>query len=81
MHNIELTMEAMTHVAFAGMRKVIPEAAFENDAERRDRGAVSLEQALWYAAAAAMTGGVAVIVWNAVTDQANTSVVPGPSAG
>ncbi len=53
MHDITLTMEAVGHVLYAGMRRALPDAAFEQDPARRDRGAVSLEQALWYAASSA----------------------------
>lgn len=75
MHDFTLTLEAMTHVVFARMRKIIPDAAFEQDAARRDRGAVSLEQALWYAAAAALAGGVALVIWNKVQAEADKPVV------
>jgi hypothetical protein len=74
MNNFTLTLEAMTHVVFARMRKVIPDAAFEQDVARRDRGAVSLEQALWYAAAAALAGGVAFTIWTQVRTQADRPV-------
>lgn len=77
MHDISLTTEAVGHVLYAGLRRVLPDAAFEVDAERRDRGAVSLEQALWYAAAAVACGAVATIIWNNVRTQANTPVQPG----
>jgi len=77
MHDISLTTEAVGHVLYARLRRVLPEAAFEQDPERRDRGAVSLEQALWYAAAAVAAGAVATIIWNNVRTQANTPVQPG----
>lgn len=77
MHDISLTTEAVSHVLFAKLRRVLPDAAFEQDLEQRDRGAVSLEQALWYAAAAVAAGAVATIIWNNVRTQANTPVQPG----
>lgn len=77
MHDISLTTEAVGHVLYAALRRVLPDAAFEHDVERRDRGAVSLEQALWYAAAAVACGAVATIIWNNVRTQANTPVQPG----
>ena len=77
MHDISLTTEAVGHVLYAAAQRVLPGAAFEKDAQRRDRGAVSLEQALWYAAAAVATGAVATIIWNNVRTQANTPVQPG----
>ncbi len=77
MQDVPLTTQAIGHVMYATARRILPDAAFEHDAERRDRGAVSLEQALWYAAAAVATGAVATIIWNNVRTQANTPVQPG----
>ena len=77
MHDISLTAEAVSHVLFATWRRMLPGAAFERDPAQRDRGAVSLEQALWYAAAAVAAGAVATIIWNNVRTQANTPVQPG----
>lgn len=74
MHHISLTLEAVSHVMYAGMRRVLPDAAFEQDVEQRDRGAVSLEQALWYAAAAVATAVVAGIIWTQVRTTAETPV-------
>lgn len=74
MHDFTFTLEAMTHVVFARLRRVIPDAAFEHDEARRDRGAVSLEQALWYAAAATLAGGVAFTIWTQVRTQADKPV-------
>ncbi|HYN32665.1 MAG TPA: hypothetical protein VES40_08575 [Ilumatobacteraceae bacterium] len=45
----------------------------------RDRGAVSIEQVLWYAAAAISVAVVAAIIWNQIRDTANTPV-QSPSA-
>ncbi|MFT6293596.1 MAG: hypothetical protein ACJAR2_004227 [Ilumatobacter sp.] len=77
MHDIQLTMTAVSHALYAGLHKLLPKAVHEHDRERRDRGAVSLEQALWYAAAAVACGAVATIIWNQVRTQANTPVSPG----
>ena len=48
MNNLEIQVTAMTHVVFATLRALIGEPS----AEPADRGAVSIEQVLWYAAAA-----------------------------
>ncbi len=77
MHDISSTMTAIGHVVYARLRAFAPEALLDDDREPRDRGAVSLEQALWYAAAAVSVGVVATIIWNAIRDQANTGVQPG----
>jgi hypothetical protein len=45
----------------------------------RDRGAVSIEQVLWYAAAAVSVAVVATIIWNQIRTTASTPV-QAPSA-
>jgi hypothetical protein len=42
------------------------------DGEPRDRGAVSLEQVLWFVAAGVAVAVIAGIVWTKIKDQANT---------
>ena len=44
-----------------------------------DRGAVSIEQVLWYAAAAVSVAVVAAIIWSQIRDTASTPV-QSPSA-
>jgi hypothetical protein len=44
-----------------------------------DRGAVSIEQVLWYAAAAISVAVVAAIIWSQIRDTASTPV-QSPSA-
>ncbi|MEO5899898.1 MAG: hypothetical protein ABIR68_07155 [Ilumatobacteraceae bacterium] len=43
-----------------------------SDREERDRGAVSLEQVLWFVAAGVAVAVIAGIVWTKIKDQANT---------
>ena len=45
----------------------------------RDRGAVSIEQVLWYAAAAVSVAVVAAIIWSQIRTTASTGV-DAPSA-
>lgn len=40
----------------------------------RDRGAISLEQVLWFVAAGVSVAVVAAILWSQIRDQANTPV-------
>lgn len=47
--------------------------------EGTDRGAVSIEQVLWYAAAAISVAVVAAIIWSQIRDTASTPV-QAPSA-
>ena len=44
------------------------------DASSRDRGAVSIEQVLWYAAAAVSVAVVAAIIWSQIKSTASTGV-------
>jgi hypothetical protein len=75
MHDISSTLTAITHVIYAWLRSVTPDALL--DADNRDRGAVSLEQALWYAAAATAVGIVATVIWTKIKSEADKPVVPG----
>jgi hypothetical protein len=54
-------------------------AARSTDDSTRDRGAVSIEQVLWYAAAAISVAVVAAIIWSQIRDTASTPV-QSPSA-
>lgn len=40
----------------------------------RDRGAISLEQVLWFVAAGVSVAVIAAILWSQIRDQANTPV-------
>lgn len=40
----------------------------------RDRGAISLEQVLWFVAAGVSVAVIAAIIWSQIRDQANTPV-------
>lgn len=55
-----------------------PHSADSSGAER-DRGAVSIEQVLWYAAAAVSVAVVATIIWSQIRETASTPV-QSPSA-
>lgn len=84
MHELNGTTRAVTHQLYAMLRRRAPREA--DDAvvapygvAVRDRGAVSLEQVLWYVAAGVAVAVIAGILWNQIRDQATTPVVP-PSA-
>ena len=70
-------MTAITHVIYARLRWFTPDAFFDTDPDTRDRGAVSLEQALWYAAAATAVGMVATVIWTKIKSETDKPVVPG----
>jgi hypothetical protein len=68
----ELHLTAITHVVYAAMRQLLPGVFVDND--ERDRGAVSIEQVLWYAAAAISVTVVSIIIWQRIKEQAETPV-------
>jgi hypothetical protein len=74
MNPYELQLTAMTHVIYATVRRAIPAALDHND--DRDRGAVSIEQVLWYAAAAISVAVVATVIWSQIKTTASTPVTP-----
>ncbi len=53
--------------------------ALRSPSDADDRGAVSIEQVLWYAAAAISVAVVAAIIWSQIRDTASTPV-QSPSA-
>jgi len=57
----------------------LPAATTGNAGATRDRGAVSIEQVLWYAAAAISVAVVATIIWSQIRTTASTPV-QAPSA-
>jgi hypothetical protein len=67
------TVLAMVHTF---TRRFVPAL---DDPDGRDRGAVSIEQVLWYAAAAISVAVVATIIWSQVKTTASTPV-QSPSA-
>lgn len=74
MHDPRLTIEVVMHTIVATIRRVVPD--HDRDPDTRDRGAVSLEQALWYAAAAISVAVVAGLIWNAIRTEASKPVAP-----
>ncbi len=76
MHDSSITLTAVLAMVHTFGRRLLPAL---DDADRRDRGAVSIEQVLWYAAAAISVAVVAAIVWNQVKSTASTPV-QSPSA-
>ena len=66
---------SVVHVVRACLAVVVPtHAATDHDAAPRDRGAVSLEQVLWFVAAGVSVAVVAAILWGQIRDQASTPV-------
>ena len=77
MNQYQLIHAAMSHVLYTTLRTIVPEHDGTGDHGVRDRGAVSIEQVLWYAAAAISVAVVAGIIWGTVKDSAdNVSITP-----
>jgi hypothetical protein len=75
--NIELLLTAVTHTIYGQLRRFGADTATVS--QDRDRGAVSLEQVLWFVAAGVAVAVIAGILWGKIRDEANRPVVA-PSA-
>jgi hypothetical protein len=71
--NIELLLTAVVHTVYGQLRRLAP-----SDSER-DRGAVSLEQVLWFVAAGVAVAVIAGILWGKIKTEADKSI-QAPSA-
>ncbi|MGZ4769242.1 MAG: hypothetical protein ACXVLX_11295 [Ilumatobacteraceae bacterium] len=66
--NIDLMLTAIVHTVYGHMRRRAP------DDIDRDRGAVSLEQVLWFVAAGVAVAVIAGILWGKIKTEANKSI-------
>ena len=71
--NIELLLYAMTQTLYGRLHR----AAVHGD--NRDRGAVSLEQVLWFVAAGVAVAVIAAILWGKIRTEAEKPI-QAPSA-
>jgi hypothetical protein len=71
--NIELVLTAIVHTVYGRLRRLTL-----SDGER-DRGAVSLEQVLWFVAAGVAVAVIAGILWGKIKTEADKSI-QAPSA-
>jgi hypothetical protein len=76
MHDPMLLFTGMVAAMVTAISDVVGRRVPDTD---RDRGAVSIEQVLWYAAAAISVAVVAAIIWSQIRDTASTPV-QSPSA-
>jgi hypothetical protein len=65
--NIELMLSAMTHVIYGQLRRLTSDTD-------RDRGAVSLEQVLWFVAAGVAVAVIAGILWGKIKTEADKPI-------
>ncbi|MGB0114344.1 MAG: hypothetical protein WBP59_14070 [Ilumatobacteraceae bacterium] len=77
MHDPMLLWTSVVATIVGAMSKAPPHTSVIDDPA--DRGAVSIEQVLWYAAAAVSVAVVAAIIWSQIRDTASTPV-QSPSA-
>jgi hypothetical protein len=70
MMNIDLVLSAIVHTVYGHLRRVAPTGTDS------DRGAVSLEQVLWFVAAGVAVAVIAGILWGKIKTEANTSINP-----
>jgi hypothetical protein len=79
MHHLTVLAPAATHQTYAALLRVAGPSATHRDDVERDRGAVSLEQVLWFVAAGVSVAVVAAVLWNKIFDEANKDITD-PSA-
>ena len=71
------TATAATHQTYAALLRLTGRDGRldqQPDPEQRDRGAVSLEQVLWFVAAGVSVAVIAGILWTQIRDNANNPV-------
>lgn len=78
MNQLPMIISGTTHQVYDALlgavgRRCVDDASDAGDRDR-DRGAVSLEQVLWFVAAGVSVAVIAAILWNQIRDQAETEV-------
>jgi hypothetical protein len=81
MHNL---VPGTTHQIYATLRRISrlpPPTGRDGHTERPlDRGAISLEQVLWFVAVAVSVGVIAAILWNRIFEAAEDAELDVPVA-
>ncbi len=72
MNNFVTITEATTHQLYDALLGLTGRRGGADRDTERDRGAVSLEQVLWFAAAGVAVAVIAGILFNRITNEANT---------
>lgn len=80
MHPLATMNTAATHQLYGLLRRL---AGRDDDRPvdgvDRDRGAVSLEQVLWFVAAGVSVTVIATLIWNSIRDEARKDPIPPPA--
>ena len=76
MNDVTIVATGVVHAVYALLHGSIERARPAPGAwsSTRDRGAVSLEQVLWFVAAGVSVAVIAAILWTKIRDEANTPV-------
>ncbi|MEO6653547.1 MAG: hypothetical protein ABIP17_12920 [Ilumatobacteraceae bacterium] len=83
MNNLMTVTEATTHQLYDALLGMAGRRGRPERDTARDRGAVSLEQVLWFAAAGVAVAVIAGILFNRITNEAGTvpiNTTPAPVA-
>ena len=67
--NIDLMLSAITHLVYAQLRRFTSDTGAEHD-----RGAVSLEQVLWFVAAGVAVAVIAGVLWGKIKTEADKPI-------
>jgi type VI protein secretion system component VasF len=74
MHDLHLLTMAVTHQLHRAQLDVIDRLAPGHAHRQRDRGAVTLEQVLWFVAAGVSVVVIAAILWGKIKQEAEADV-------
>lgn len=78
MNDVTTVTTAVAHQLYAAGRIVAGRSRVEHESELergRDRGAVSLEQVLWFVAAGVSVAVIAAILWGQIRDKADDPII------
>ena len=73
MHHLPVAVEAATHQTYAALLRIAGRSPARRDGDEpaeRDRGAVSLEQVLWFVAAGVGVAAIAGVLWAIIRREA-----------
>ena len=79
MSRITLLTTTVTHQFYGATRAAAARLGFDradDDVSDRDRGAVSLEQVLWFVAAGVSVAVIAGVLWAQIKDRADDPITP-----
>ena len=74
MIDIGITATSLMHVVHARCTSARRRRPTPHEDLARDRGAVSLEQVLWFVAAGVSVAVIAAILWNRIREEASTPI-------